>query len=138
MGTAGPFVTTLVGALEGAAAAGGLSVLGAALTQIGAPRDQVIRYETALKVDKYLLVLHGSADEQKKARSVLAQAGAMVLRLSTPASSGQCGRAVVGFRKRRGSLASLRGGRFLMFEGAHTHSAGKHRLRPLNAQGSSP
>ena len=74
VGMAGPFVATLVGALEGAVVVGGLSALGAALTQIGVPKDQVIKYEAALKVDKYLLVVHGSAADQDKARSVLAQA----------------------------------------------------------------
>ena len=69
---AGPLVTALVGALEGAAVVGGLSALGAALTQIGVQKDQVIKYETALKVDKYLLVVHGSAEDEDKARSVLA------------------------------------------------------------------
>lgn len=74
VGMAGPFVATLVGALEGAVVVGGLSALGAALTQIGVPQDQVIKYEAALKVDKYLLVVHGSAADQDKARSVLALA----------------------------------------------------------------
>ena len=74
VGMAGPIVATLVGALEGAVVVGGLSALGAALTQIGVPKDQVIKYEAALKVDKYLLVVHGSAEDQEKARSVLAQA----------------------------------------------------------------
>ena len=73
VGMAGPFVAALVSALEGAVVVGGLSALGAALTQVGVPRDQVIKYETALKVDKYLLVVHGSAAEQKKARELLAQ-----------------------------------------------------------------
>jgi hypothetical protein len=74
VGMAGPLVATLVGALEGAVVVGGLSALGAALTQIGVSKDQVIKYEAALKVDKYLLVVHGSAEDQEKARSVLAQA----------------------------------------------------------------
>lgn len=74
VGMAGPFVATLVSALEGAVVVGGLSALGAALTQIGVPKDQVIKYEAALKVDKYLLVVHGSTEEQAKARDVLAQA----------------------------------------------------------------
>ena len=76
MALAGPVVSMLVGALEGAAVVGGLSALGAALTQIGVPKDQVIKYETALKVDKYVLMVHGSADEAEKARSVLANAKA--------------------------------------------------------------
>ena len=73
VGMAGPIVATLVGALEGAVVVGGLSALGAALTQIGVPKDQVIKYEAALKVDKYLLVVHGSAEDQSRAGSVLAQ-----------------------------------------------------------------
>ena len=74
VGMAGPFVATLVGALEGAIVVGGLSALNAALTQVGVPNDQIIKCEAALKVDKYLLVVHGSAEDQEKARSVLAQA----------------------------------------------------------------
>ncbi len=74
VGMAGPIVAALVSALEGAAVVGGLSALGAALTQIGVPKDQVIKYEAALKVDKYLLIVHGSAEDQEKARSVLGQA----------------------------------------------------------------
>jgi hypothetical protein len=69
---AGPLVSALVGALEGAVVVGGLSALGAAMTQIGVPKDQVIKYETALKVDKYILMVHGSAEDAAKARSVLA------------------------------------------------------------------
>ena len=72
VGLAGPFVATLIGALEGAVVVGGLSAIGAALTQIGVPKDQVIKFEAALKVDKYLLVVHGSAQDQDRARSVLA------------------------------------------------------------------
>lgn len=79
VGMAGPLVATLVGALEGAVVVGGLSALGAALTQFGVPKDQVIKYEAALKVDKYLLVVHGSAEDQDKARSVLARATTTVV-----------------------------------------------------------
>lgn len=68
---AGPVVAALVGALEGAVVIGGISALGAALTQIGVPKDQVIKYETALKVDKYVLMVHGSAEDIEKAHSVL-------------------------------------------------------------------
>ena len=77
VGMAGPIVATLVGALEGAVVVGGLSALGAALTQVGVPKDQVIKYEAALKVDKYLLVVHGSAADQERARGVLTQANTL-------------------------------------------------------------
>ena len=68
---AGPFVAALVGALEGAVVVGGLSALGAALTQLGVPKDLVIKYETDIKMDKYVLMVHGSAEEADKARAVL-------------------------------------------------------------------
>ena len=68
---AGPLVAALVGALEGAVVVGGLSALGAALTQVGIGKEQAIKYETALKVDKYVLVVHGSAAEVAKAAAVL-------------------------------------------------------------------
>lgn len=73
VGMAGPFVATLISALEGAVVVGGLSALGAALSQIGVPKDQIIKYEAALKVDKYLLVVHGSRQDQERARHVLAE-----------------------------------------------------------------
>jgi hypothetical protein len=68
---AGPVVVALVGALEGAVVVGGVSALGAALMQIGIPKEQVIKYETAIKVDKYILLVHGSAEDAEKARRVL-------------------------------------------------------------------
>ncbi len=70
---AGPIVAALVAALEGAVLVGGVSAIGAALMQIGVPKDQVMKYETALKVDKYVLMVHGSVEEQDKARTVLEQ-----------------------------------------------------------------
>jgi hypothetical protein len=76
MALAGPVVAALVGALEGAVVVGGLSALGAALTQIGVPQDQIIKYESALKVDKYVLMVHGNADEMILARTILSNSSA--------------------------------------------------------------
>jgi hypothetical protein len=73
---AGPVVATLVGGLEGAVVVGGLSALGAALTQSGMPKEQAVKYETAIKVDKYVLMVHGTEDEVAKASTVLAGAKA--------------------------------------------------------------
>jgi hypothetical protein len=70
---AGPIVVTLVSALEGAVVVGGISALSAAMMQIGIPQEQAIRYETALKVDKYVLLIHGTAAEAAQARAVLSQ-----------------------------------------------------------------
>ena len=71
---AGPLVAALVSGIEGAVVVGGLSALGAALTQYGMPAEQAIQYETALKAEKYVLIVHGTADELEKARSVLTEA----------------------------------------------------------------
>ena len=69
---AGPIVSVVISALEGAVLVGGLSAVGAALSQMGVPKDQVIVYETALKADKYVLMVHGSDDEVARAKSILA------------------------------------------------------------------
>lgn len=74
---AGPVVSALVGALEGVVVVGGLSALGAALTQIGVPKDQAIKYESALKFDKYVLMVHGSAEDIAKANVVMESAKAL-------------------------------------------------------------
>jgi len=68
---AGPFVAALVGALEGAVVVGGVSALGAALAQVGVPKDQAIKYETAIKMDKYVLMVHGDTEQTQKARDIL-------------------------------------------------------------------
>ncbi|NOY70795.1 MAG: permease [Gammaproteobacteria bacterium] len=69
---AGPLVVSLVGALEGVVAVGGLSALGAALYSIGIPKNSIIRYETALKSDHYLIIVHGNQKEVERAHDVLA------------------------------------------------------------------
>jgi uncharacterized membrane protein len=68
---AGPLVGWIVGALEGAAVVGGLSALGAALYGLGIPKDSVVEYETALKADKFLLMVHGTAQQAAEAKSVI-------------------------------------------------------------------
>jgi uncharacterized membrane protein len=68
---AGPLVAWIVGALEGAVVVGGLSALGAGLYSIGIPKDSVVKYELALKSDKFLLLAHGTADEVAKARDIM-------------------------------------------------------------------
>jgi uncharacterized membrane protein len=64
---AGPIVALIVGALEGAAVVGGLSALGAGLLSVGIPKNSVVHYETEVKNDKLLLVVHGTADEVEQA-----------------------------------------------------------------------
>jgi len=67
----GPLVMIIVGALEGALVTGGLTALGAGLYSIGIPKDSIIKYETALKSDKFLVIAHGSAGDVARAKSIL-------------------------------------------------------------------
>jgi hypothetical protein len=67
----GPLVAWIVGALEGAAVVGGVSAVGAALYSIGIPKDSILKYETSLKANKFLLVVHGTADEVERAGQIL-------------------------------------------------------------------
>jgi hypothetical protein len=69
---AGPIVSVLVSALEGAVVVGGLSAVGAALTRIGVDKNAIVQYESALKVDKYLLIVHGTDDDITKAKALYA------------------------------------------------------------------
>jgi hypothetical protein len=68
---AGPLVSAFIAALESAVVVGGLSALGAALYSIGIPKDSVLRYEKAIKLNKYLLVAHGSEAEVAQAKEIL-------------------------------------------------------------------
>jgi hypothetical protein len=76
---AGPLAAWIVGTLEGAAVAGGLSALGAGLYSIGIPNNSVLKYETAVKADKFLLVVHGTAAEAANAKNILSITGPLEL-----------------------------------------------------------
>jgi hypothetical protein len=69
---AGPLVAWIIAGLEGAAVVGGVSALGAGLASIGIPKDSVLKYEVALKTDKYLLVVHGTEGAVANAESIIA------------------------------------------------------------------
>ncbi len=73
MTMAGPVVSALAGALDGAVAMRGVSAIGTALTQTGVPQCQVIAYEAALEADKYVIIVHGNSDEVAAAHSTLGQ-----------------------------------------------------------------
>ena len=69
---AGPLVAWIVAGLEGAAVVGGVSAVGAGLVSIGIPKDSVLKYEVALKTDKFLLVVHGTVGDVNKAKDIIA------------------------------------------------------------------
>ena len=68
---AGPLVVWIVGALESTVLVGGLSVIGAGLVSLGIPNNSILKYETALKTDKFVVVANGSADEVSRAKAIL-------------------------------------------------------------------
>jgi len=68
---AGPLVAAIVSVLEGAAVTGGMTALGAGLYGIGIPKDSIIKYETALKSDKFVVIAHGTDADVAKAKSIL-------------------------------------------------------------------
>jgi uncharacterized membrane protein len=67
----GPIVSWLVGALETAVVVGGVSALGGALIGAGIPKDSVLKYETALKASKYLVITHGTRAEVEHVKGIL-------------------------------------------------------------------
>ena len=68
---AGPLVSWIVGALEGAVVVGGLSAIGASLYSLGIPKDSILQYETDLKAGKFVLLAHGSAEDAARAKEIL-------------------------------------------------------------------
>ena len=70
---AGPLVGWIIGALEGALVVGGLSALGAGLYSQGIPKNSILKYETALKTDKFILIAHGSEAEAVQAREIISR-----------------------------------------------------------------
>jgi hypothetical protein len=58
-------------AIESAVIVGGLGAIGAAIYGLGVPKDSVVRYETAIKADDFLVMVHGDAETVAKARAIL-------------------------------------------------------------------
>jgi hypothetical protein len=64
-------VAWIVAGLEGAVEVGALGALGAGLFSVGIPKDSVVKYETALKQDQFVLIVHGTDAEVTKAKGIL-------------------------------------------------------------------
>jgi hypothetical protein len=78
---AGPLVSWIIAALEGAVVVGGLSALGAGLYSVGIPKDSIVNYETQIKAEKFLLIAHGTMEEVQKAKELLAKTPAQELNI---------------------------------------------------------
>jgi len=68
---AGWIVSSLVGILGGAAVGAGVGLFAGALSWIGIPKDSVLKYETALKADRYVVIMHGTREEVTRAKEIL-------------------------------------------------------------------
>ncbi len=68
---AGPLVGWIIAGLEGAVVVGGASAVGAGLVSIGIPKDSILKYDVALKTDKYVLIVHGSQEQVEKAKDII-------------------------------------------------------------------
>jgi len=68
----GYIASMVISAAESAVVVGGLSAIGAALFSIGIAKDSVIRYEAAIKADRFLVMARGTASEMARAKSLLA------------------------------------------------------------------
>ncbi len=70
----GYLASVVFSGVESAVLVGGLSAFGAALFSIGIPKDSVIQYETELKADNFLVMVHGTPDEVIRASAILGTA----------------------------------------------------------------
>ncbi|MFA6211242.1 MAG: general stress protein [Candidatus Obscuribacterales bacterium] len=67
----GPIVSWLIGALETAVVVAGVSALGGVLLGLGIPKDSVLKYETALKASKFIVIAHGTRAEVERLKEIL-------------------------------------------------------------------
>jgi uncharacterized membrane protein len=86
---AGPVAAWVAGALEGAVVVGGMSAIGAGLCSIGIPKNSVLKYDSAIKADKYLLVAHGTVDEVLQAKQILQTTAAAELETHLAEATGR-------------------------------------------------
>ena len=89
----GHLAAMLVGAVEGALLAGGVSALAGALASLGIPTDSVVRYEEAVKADQYVVMAHGSVTEIDNAKRILQAAAPVELTVHEGTSAGSVGHA---------------------------------------------
>jgi hypothetical protein len=68
---AGPLAASILGALEGAVAVGGLSALAAGLYSLGIPKNSVAAFETVVQAGKYVLVAHGTSEQVATAKKII-------------------------------------------------------------------
>ena len=83
----GYLASIAISAIESAVIVGGLSVISAAYATIGIPEKSILRYETAVKSDGFLVMAHGTAEEVARAKAILATAAPSHLEVHAGAKS---------------------------------------------------
>lgn len=73
----GYLASIVAAAIESAVLVGGLSAIGAALYSIGIPKDSVIKYDELIKADKFLVTVHGTAEQINRAKRTLEVSGSL-------------------------------------------------------------
>jgi len=68
---AGPLAGWIIGALGEAVVVGGVSALGAGLYSVGIPKNSVLKYDTAIKSGKFVIIAHGTAQDAARAREII-------------------------------------------------------------------
>ncbi|MBK9305678.1 MAG: permease [Nitrospira sp.] len=68
---AGPLLGWVLGAIEVPVVADGITAIGTALKSMGIPKDSVLSYETALRFNKFILLVHGTAEEVAHAQNIV-------------------------------------------------------------------
>ncbi len=89
----GHLAAMLLGAAEGAVLVGGVSALAGALASVGIPKDSVVRYEEAVKADRFLVMAHGAPDEVARVQTLLEAATPSELNLHHGTCAAHAGRA---------------------------------------------
>lgn len=72
---AGPLIHALAAAGEGAVLIGAIAMLGAGLVSLGMPRNAMVKYETEVRAERYLVVVHGDGDKVAEAKALLGEHG---------------------------------------------------------------
>lgn len=72
---AGPLATMLLASLEGAAVGGGLSAIVGALTSAGLRLVDALDRESDIAAKRFVVFVHGSRDDEKRARDLVRTAG---------------------------------------------------------------
>ena len=80
---AGPLVRRIIGVLEGAIIVSRLSVVDTAPYGLDIPKDSILRYETALKANKFVLIVRGTIKQASQAKNIISQIQAEVYKPSS-------------------------------------------------------